>query len=89
MARSRGASADVAGLVGAAIIAGIGAATLETVGAVGAALILTCGFVGMTVDSVLGATVEGTVVGNQGVNTLATLAAALTGVGAALAVSLV
>lgn len=79
----------VAGLVGAAIIAGIGAATLETVGSSGAALILACGFIGMTVDSVLGATVEGTVVGNQGVNTLATLAAALTGAVAALAMSLI
>ncbi|WP_277542043.1 DUF92 domain-containing protein [Haloarcula laminariae] len=79
----------VAGLVGAAIIAGIAAATLEAVGPTGAALIVGCGFVGMTVDSVLGATVEGTVVGNQGVNALATLAAALTGVGAALAASLV
>jgi len=43
----------------------------------------------MTVDSVLGATVEGTVVGNQGVNTLATLAAAITGVALALAASLI
>ena len=70
-------------------IAGIGAVTLAGVGPAGAALILACGFIGMTVDSVLGATVEGTVVGNQGVNALATLAAALTGAGAALAVSLV
>ena len=79
----------VAGLVGAGIIAGIAAATIDPVGPTGAALILLCGFVGMTVDSVLGATVEGTVVGNQGVNTLATLAAALTGAGLALATSLV
>ncbi|MDS0259474.1 DUF92 domain-containing protein [Haloarcula sp. S1CR25-12] len=79
----------VAGLVGAGIIAGIAAVTIDGVGTAGALLILCCGFVGMTVDSLLGATVEGTVVGNQGVNTLATLAAALTGVGAALAVSLV
>ena len=43
----------------------------------------------MTVDSVLGATVEGTVVGNQGVNTLATLVAAITGVVVAIATSLV
>ncbi len=79
----------VAGLVGAAIIAGIAAATIDSVGSAGAALVLACGFVGMTVDSLLGATVEGTVVGNQGVNTLATLAAALTGVGVALSMSLV
>jgi len=79
----------VAGLAGAGIIAGIAAATLDVVGPLGAALIVGCGFVGMTVDSVLGATVEGTVVGNQGVNTLATLAAALTGVALALATSLI
>jgi len=79
----------VAGLVGAAIIAGIAAVTIDVVGSAGAALVLVCGFVGMTVDSLLGATVEGSVVGNQGVNALATLAAALTGVGVALAVNLV
>jgi len=78
-----------AGLVGAGIIAGIAAATIGSVGSAGAALVVTCGFVGMTVDSLLGATVEGTVVGNQGVNTLATLAAALAGVGLALALGLV
>ncbi|WP_276272597.1 DUF92 domain-containing protein [Haloarcula litorea] len=79
----------VAGLVGAAIIAGIAAVTIARVGTAGAALVCACGLVGMFVDSVLGATVEGTVVGNQGVNTLATLAAAVTGVGVALAVGLV
>ncbi|WP_254271920.1 DUF92 domain-containing protein [Haloarcula marina] len=79
----------VAGLVGAAIIAGIAALTLDSVGSVGGAVVLCCGFVGMTVDSLLGATVEGTVVGNQGVNTLATFAAALTGVGIVLAAGLV
>jgi len=74
----------VAGLVGAGIIAGLAALLVEDVGSVGAGVVLACGFVGMTVDSVLGATVEGTVVGNQGVNTLATLAAAMTGVAVAL-----
>ncbi|WP_435062645.1 DUF92 domain-containing protein [Halobaculum sp. EA56] len=38
------------------------------------------GFVGMTVDSFLGATVEGDRLGNQAVNTLATLSGALAGV---------
>jgi len=79
----------VAGLVGAAIIAGIAAATVESVGSTGALVVLGCGFVGMTVDSLLGATIEGTVVGNQGVNTLATLVAALTGVGVVIAIPLV
>ena len=38
------------------------------------------GFVGMTIDSLLGATVEGDRVGNQAVNTLATLSGALAAV---------
>jgi uncharacterized protein (TIGR00297 family) len=76
-----------AGAVGAGIIAGIAALT-QDIGTVGGGVILLCGLVGMTVDSLLGATVEGSVVGNQGVNMLATLAAALTGAGAVLAVGL-
>ena len=79
----------VAGLVGAGIIAGIAGVTIDSVGPAGAGLVAVCGLVGMTVDSVLGATIEGSVVGNQGVNTLATLSAALTGVGVALAINLV
>ncbi|WP_137684451.1 DUF92 domain-containing protein [Haloarcula mannanilytica] len=76
-----------AGAVGAGIIAGIAALT-QDIGTVGGSVILVCGLVGMTVDSLLGATVEGSVVGNQGVNMLATLAAALTGAGVVLAVGL-
>ncbi|MFC7251356.1 DUF92 domain-containing protein [Halomicroarcula sp. GCM10025324] len=79
----------LAGLVGAAIIAGIGALLLDEVGSVGATVVLACGLVGMFVDSILGATVEGGLVGNQAVNMLATLAAALTGVGIVLALGLV
>ncbi|MFC7096708.1 DUF92 domain-containing protein [Halobaculum marinum] len=44
------------------------------------------GFVGMTVDSLLGATVEGDELGNQAVNTLATLSGAVAGVALALLV---
>ena len=76
-----------AGAVGAGIIAGIAALT-QDISTVGSGVILLCGLVGMTVDSLLGATVEGSVVGNQGVNMLATLAAALAGAGLVLAVGL-
>ena len=44
-----------------------------------ATAIVAAGAVGMTVDSLLGALIEGRYVGNQGVNFLATLAAALFG----------
>jgi len=40
----------------------------------------------MTVDSVLGATIEGRIVDNQGVNLLATVAAAVVGVALAVIV---
>ncbi|RQG88917.1 DUF92 domain-containing protein [Natrarchaeobius halalkaliphilus] len=70
---------ELAGLVGAAIVAGISYALFPEVDATGAAIIVAAGFVGMTVDSLLGATLEGTVLGNQGVNFLATLSGALAG----------
>jgi len=78
----------VAGIVGASIIAGIGLLTISELGTLGAVIILAAGFVGMTVDSILGATIEGRVVGNQGVNFLATLAAALAGAAIATVVGL-
>ena len=71
----------LAGIGGAAIIAGIAAVGFEPVGAVGAGVIIVAGFVGITVDSALGATVEGGWVGNEGVNLIATFAAAITGSG--------
>lgn len=79
---------EVAGLVGALIIAGIGLVTFESIGLVGAGVIVAAGLAGMTVDSLLGATVEGRVCGNQGVNLLATLAAAIAGGWLALAFGL-
>jgi uncharacterized protein (TIGR00297 family) len=69
----------VAGVVGAGIIAGIAGGLFESVGAAGALVVLGAGFLGMLVDSALGATIEGGVVGNQSVNLLATLAAAIAG----------
>ncbi|WP_277555224.1 DUF92 domain-containing protein [Halobaculum limi] len=80
---------EVAGVAGAALVALIAAVAmplgvsplapstelLSFVVAVTAA-----GFVGMSVDSLLGATVEGDRLGNQSVNTLATLSGAVAGV---------
>ncbi len=80
---------EVAGLAGAAVVALIGMGLVGTVGAPGAAVILLAGFVGMTVDSLLGALLEGWVLGNQGVNLLATLAAAIFAAGLATGTGLV
>jgi len=67
----------VAGLVGSGLIAGIAGGLFAEIEATGTLLILAAGFVGMLVDSLLGATIEGETLGNQSVNLLATLAAAL------------
>ncbi len=67
---------ELVGAGGAAIIAGI-ALALESVTLAGGGVIVAAGVAGMTVDSLLGATVEGRVCGNKGVNFLATLAAAV------------
>ncbi|QSG09522.1 DUF92 domain-containing protein [Halapricum desulfuricans] len=75
---------ELAGLVGAALIAGIGATAFD-LGGRGVGVVVAAGLVGMTVDSVLGATIEGGLVGNQGVNFLATLAAGLAAGGFAIA----
>jgi uncharacterized protein (TIGR00297 family) len=68
---------EVVGAFGAAIIAAIGLIAFEGITTSGAGIIIFAGVVGMTVDSFLGATIEGRFCGNQGVNFLATLAAAL------------
>ncbi len=68
---------ELAGIAGAGIVAGIAYGFFPEVGAVGAVVIVAAGVVGMTVDSLLGATVEGSVLGNQGVNFLATLSGAV------------
>ena len=78
----------LAGVLGAAIIAGIGLGMFETIGTAGAAVVVAAGVVGMTVDSLLGALIEGRYVGNQGVNFLATLSAGLAGGGFAVALGL-
>jgi uncharacterized protein (TIGR00297 family) len=66
----------VAGIVGSAIIGGLSGLFfgLEVPGVM---LVVLAGAVGMTVDSLLGAALEGVYLGNQGVNLLATLSAGL------------
>ena len=68
---------ELAGIAGAAIVAGLSFVLFDAVGPTEALVIVAAGFVGMTVDSLLGATLEGSLLGNQGVNFLATLAGAL------------
>lgn len=69
---------ECAGLAGAGLIAVFAAMVVPSIGLLSALLIVGAGFVGMTVDSLLGATVEGMLLENQGVNFLATAAAGLT-----------
>jgi uncharacterized protein (TIGR00297 family) len=75
---------EVAGVVGAGLVAGIAFVLFEQVGAAGAGVVLVGGIVGMTVDSLLGATLEGDRIGNATVNFLATLAGAVAAIVAAL-----
>ena len=73
----------LAGLVGAAIIGGL-TAPFFSLGSAGTALIVVAGFLGMVVDSLLGATLEDGLLDNQTVNLLATLSAALIATATAL-----
>lgn len=73
---------ELAGLLGAALIAGM-AGLFFGWGPASLGIVVVAGIAGMTVDSLLGATLEGTVLNNQGVNLLATLAAAIVAAGLA------
>jgi uncharacterized protein (TIGR00297 family) len=73
-----------AGTAGAVAVAALALWLYPTVETSGAAAVAVAGVVGMNVDSVLGATLEGKRLGNQGVNFAATLAGALTAGGVAL-----
>lgn len=79
----------LAGIVGAAIVAGLSLGLFGAVSVIGALTIVVAGFAGMTVDSILGATVEGRLLGNSSVNFLATLAGGLVGAAAAIGLGLV
>ncbi|WP_135853059.1 DUF92 domain-containing protein [Halorussus salinus] len=77
---------ELAGAAGAAVVAAIAAGLFESVGPAGAGVVALAGVSGMTMDSLLGATLEGDALGNQGVNFLATLTGALVGAGLAVVV---
>ncbi|MFB6165616.1 MAG: TIGR00297 family protein [Haloarculaceae archaeon] len=78
---------ELAGLAGAALVAAI-AVAFESIGGASAGVVVLAGAVGMTTDSLLGATVEGRWLGNQGVNFLATFVAAVAGGAVAIAVGI-
>ncbi|MFC3477230.1 DUF92 domain-containing protein [Halobacterium litoreum] len=79
---------ELAGVAGAAVIAGLCVAVFDF-GAAATGVVVLAGIAGMTADSLAGATVEGGIVGNQGVNFLATLTGGVAGGLLALAVGLV
>ena len=77
---------EVAGVVGAALVAGLALVLMPLSGAapLAAGTVVVGGVAGMTVDSLLGATLEGDRIGNEAVNLLATLSGALVSGGIAL-----
>ncbi len=78
---------EVAGLAGAFAVAAIAAVGMPLGSPIVAAgIVAAAGVAGMTVDSLLGAVIEGETVGNQAVNFLATLAGAIVAVGLAAVV---
>jgi uncharacterized protein (TIGR00297 family) len=77
----------VVGVVGAAVVSGVAVSLFGFASPRLAAVAIVCGGVaGMTVDSVLGAVLEGGRIGNQTVNFLGTLAGALVSVAVAVLV---
>jgi uncharacterized protein (TIGR00297 family) len=74
---------EIAGLAGALLVAVI-AVVLTSTTPDGGVVVVVAGFAGMTVDSLLGATLEGRYLGNQGVNFLATLAGGVVALGLAI-----
>jgi uncharacterized protein (TIGR00297 family) len=79
---------EVAGVVGAVLVAALALLLMPLSGPVAFVVVIVVvgGVAGMTVDSVLGATLEGDRIGNEAVNFLATLTGALVSGGVALAV---
>lgn len=70
----------LAGIIGAGIIALIAHQTFGIIEVFGAGIIVVAGVAGMTIDSLLGATIEGSVLGNGSVNFTATLSGAIVAV---------
>lgn len=79
----------LAGALGTTTIGVLAFVAFPDVALLGAAVVAVGGATGMTVDSILGATAEGRVLGNAGVNFAATLAGALAAAGLAVAIGLV
>ena len=77
---------EVFGLLGAVVVAGVAFGLLPGVSPLGAATVAAGGLVGMTIDSLLGATVEGPGFGNEAVNFAATLVGAVVSAVSALVV---
>ncbi len=73
-----------AGIVGAGIIALLTIGLFDSVTIVGGLIVIAAGTIGMLVDSLLGATIEGAALGNMGVNFLATLSGGLSAFGLTL-----
>lgn len=69
---------ELAGIAGATVIALLAVYALP-IPQVGIAVVIGAGLVGMTVDSIAGATIEGTYIGNQAVNFLATSSGGVAG----------
>ncbi len=77
---------EVAGIAGACIVGALAALGMPLgAAAVGGGIVVAAGVAGMTVDSLLGALIEGERIGNQAVNFLATLAGATAAVACAVA----
>lgn len=76
----------LAGGVGAAVVAGLGVLLIEGIAPILGAIVFLGGVIGMFADSVFGATVEDGLVGNGGVNLLATLVGAIVALVLAVAV---
>lgn len=66
-----------AGLAGASVIAILGYAAIPEIGILGAVVVVIAGVAGMMADSLFGATLEGQLIDNQGVNLLATATGAV------------
>ncbi|WP_049908959.1 DUF92 domain-containing protein [Halorubrum saccharovorum] len=77
---------ELAGVAGALLVAGLAAFGMPIDGpVVGGGIVALAGVAGMTVDSILGALIEGERIGNQAVNFLATLSGAIVAVAASVA----